>query len=76
MPTMDIAVFQTQSLTSYCDSNYNDSFRAANRAKTWIEGAFDNTTNYTASVSIANSTPDPKNRIITNDIHTMLYLLM
>jgi hypothetical protein len=61
MPTLDVAIFETADLHSHCDYNYNDPWRAAKRAKTWIEGAFSNTNNWSVSVTIGDETPNPKN---------------
>lgn len=46
----EVAVYQTSYLTSYCYSEYGDSWRAQTRAKTYIEGAF-NHSQHTISVS-------------------------
>ena len=58
--THDVVLFETYDLQNYCDDNYGSSWRAANRAKTWIEGAFDQTSDYDVTVSIAtDSAPNP-----------------
>lgn len=59
MPTMQVSIFQTNDLTSYCNSNFGEPFRAAKRVKTWTQGVFNNTKNYDVSITIGDKTPDP-----------------
>lgn len=46
----EVAVYQTSNLTSYCYSEYGDSWRAQKRAETYISGAF-NQSQHTVTVS-------------------------
>lgn len=41
MATFEIAVYETNELYTHCDSEYGNGYRAQDRAKTFIEGAFD-----------------------------------
>lgn len=60
MPTLDIGLFETRDLYYHCDNEYGDPWRAANRAKTWVEGTFSNTDNWSVSVTIGDKRPNPK----------------
>lgn len=39
--SFEIAVYQTTKLTNYCYNTYGDSYRAQDRAATYLQGAFD-----------------------------------
>lgn len=60
MSTLEVGIFQTKDLSSHCSYEYNDSQRAAKRAKTWVEGTFSSTDGWDVSVNIADEQPDPK----------------
>lgn len=42
----DIKLYQSLALGDYCENTYNDRYRALKNAKTYIEGAFDQTGHY------------------------------
>lgn len=58
--TIGINIWQTQSLTYYCNIEYDDPTLAADIAKTYIDGAFDQTSTYDSNVTVKSEEPDPK----------------
>lgn len=57
MAHFDIAVFITQEVYDYGSNNYGDGFRARDRVVTFIEGAFNEASNHSATVTGASEVP-------------------
>jgi hypothetical protein len=56
----NIEIFETDELQTSMDDEYNDAWQAAERAETWIKGAFESNSGHEATVGIAkDSEPDP-----------------
>lgn len=56
--TFDVAVFVTDAVRAAGEREYDDGLRAAKRAATWIERAFDHPTNpFDVSVTVGTATP-------------------
>jgi hypothetical protein len=59
--SFDIEIFETRELQISMNDEYDNTWRAAERAENWIKGAFDGNSSYEATVGIAkDSEPDPK----------------
>ena len=56
----DIEIFETYELQTSMDDEYDNAWQAAERAETWIKGAFKSNSGHEATVGIAkDSEPDP-----------------